>query len=64
MTRTLPHSFVPAASALTATSVDDLIRPGLCRAFPLLPEDPNADRSGELLDALAQRRFTAVEIEA
>ena len=64
MTRTLPHSFVPAASALTATSVDDLIRPGLCRAFPLLPEDPNADRFGELLDALAQHGSRAVGAEA
>ena len=54
---TRPHSFIPAASALMGTSVDDLIRPGLRLAFPLPSEsDPNEDRFRRLLDALAQRR--------
>ena len=54
---TRPHSFIPAASALTGTSIDDLIRPGLHLAFPLPSEDePNEARFRRLLDALAQRR--------
>lgn len=42
-------------TAETRTSIDDLIRPGLSRAFPL-PEEPQADeRFGQLFRALAQR---------
>jgi hypothetical protein len=52
-----PHVYVPGGTAVTGTSVDDLIRPGLRHAFPLPAEDgPNEDRFRRLLEALAQAR--------
>jgi hypothetical protein len=54
---TRPHSYVPGGSALTGTSIDELIRPGLRHAFPLPPkEDPVEATFRRLLDALALRR--------
>ena len=51
-----PHSYVIAASATTGTSIDELIRPGLQRAFPLPPEsDANEAVFRRLLDSLSQR---------
>jgi len=51
-----PHSYIPAASALTGTSTDELIRPGLRLAFPLSSGDnANEEKFRRLLDALAQR---------
>ena len=51
-----PHAHVPFGTAMTSTSVDELIRPSLRRAFPL----PSWDDASEakfrlLLDALAQQ---------
>ena len=52
-----PHAHVAGGSAMTGTSLDDMIRPGLRHAFPLPAEDgPNEDRFRRLLAALAQTR--------
>ena len=51
-----PYASVPGAGALTDTSVDELIRPGLLLAFPLpCKDDLNEDKFRPVLDALAQR---------
>ena len=51
-----PHSYIAGGTALTGTSIDDLIRPGLRVAFPLPSEEGSQeDRFRRLLDALAQR---------
>lgn len=51
-----PHAYIPAAGALTGTSIDELIRPGLHQAFPLpSEEDANEAKFRRLLDVLAQR---------
>ncbi len=48
---------ISTASALTGTSMAELIRPGLHRAFPLPSEGgPNEARFRRLLDMLAQSR--------
>ena len=53
---TRAHSYVPGGSALTDSSIDDLIRPGLRLAFPVPSEEGlNEGRFRRLLDALAQR---------
>ena len=50
------HAFIAGGTALTSTSIDDLIRPGLRQAYPLpSDDDPTEDRFRCLLDALAQR---------
>lgn len=46
------HAHVPAASALTGTSVDERIRPGLRLAFPLPPQDDLDGARGDRLRAL------------
>lgn len=49
------HAIIPGGRALTDTSLDELIRPGLRLAFPLPLEDgPDEARFCRLLDALAQ----------
>ena len=54
--RIQPHAYVPAAKALTNSSVDELIRPGLRLAFPLpSKDDPDEDKFCRVLDALGQR---------
>lgn len=54
---TRPHSFIPAATALTGASIDGLIRPNLRLAFPLPSDgDPNEAKFRHLLDALAKYR--------
>ncbi len=54
--RILPHAYVPAAKALTNSSVDESIRPGLRLAYPLPPEEECKESNfRRLLDALAQR---------
>lgn len=51
-----PHAYVPFGTALTTTSIDELIRPSLCRAFPLPSRDDASEaKFRRLLDALAQR---------
>ena len=53
---TRPHAYIPGGKALTDTSIDDLIRPGLRVAFPLPREHaPDEAKFRRLLDALAQR---------
>ena len=54
--RIQPHAYVPAAKALTNSSVDESIRPGLRLAYPLPPEEEAKESNfRRLLDALAQR---------
>lgn len=51
-----PHACIPRGGALTGTSVDELVRPGLRLAFPLPSgDDANEEKFRRLLDALAQR---------
>lgn len=51
------HAYIPAARALTDTSIDELIRPGLQRAFPLPSDEDDAGMKLQgLLATLAQRQ--------
>lgn len=52
-----PHAYIPAASALTDTSIDELIRPGLRLAFPLPSDEDGTEAQFQgLLATLAQRQ--------
>ena len=48
------HYFVPFGSSEASTSIEESIRPGLRRAYPL-PKDQGGDKFQRLLDAIAQR---------
>lgn len=54
------HAYVPHGSSKSSTSIDECLRPGLLRAFPL-PEDQGCDRFQHLVEALARH---AVDREA
>ncbi|MFC5567080.1 hypothetical protein ACFPOC_11750 [Rubellimicrobium aerolatum] len=50
-----PHAHVPFGTSQTGTSLDEALRPGLRRAYPL-PDDKGRDeRFQHLLRALADR---------
>jgi hypothetical protein len=57
-----PHAYIPGGLALTDTSIDDLIRPGLHRAFPLPSDDDIEQKFRGLLAALAQRTSASAEM--
>ncbi len=60
---TRPHSHIPGAAALTGTSVDELIRPGLQQAFPLPTEDDSREaKFRHLLEALAKRHVEQSQV--
>lgn len=51
------HAYIPAASALTNTSIDELIRPSLRLAFPLPAQEDGTEAKFEgLLAALARHQ--------
>ncbi len=51
-----PQSYISAGHALTGTSIDELIRPGLQLAFPLPSQDDGHEETfRRLLHALGQR---------
>ncbi len=52
----MPRSqFIPFGSSEASTSIDECIRPGLRRAYPLHDDHGEDRRFQRLLEALAQR---------
>ena len=49
------HQFIPSSTSEASTSIDECIRPGLRRAYPLHDDFGEDRRFQRLLDALAQR---------